>query len=382
MLLSGNGKKKKILILSAPIGSGHARAAAALKRELEGCGGVEAAAGDVFDFAPKFGRLLLRLYLRLLRIWPASYGFLYKWGETGSSLLLRRLVNRLFFAGARGFLEREAPDAVIATHFTPAGVTALYKKHSRKNIPLFGVITDYSMHRWWLYEEADVYISADREMFLDCQARLKAGQAIWDEGIPVGRGFCPVSDEDKESLRIKLGIERDAFLCLMSGGGEGLLDVREILKIWRRAADAPARVFFAAVCGKNTQLRKQLSQMALPYLRVLGFIENFADYMKAADLVISKAGGLTAAEAVASNRPLIIYRPLPGHEFINAERLAGRKLALLAKSPEEVCRLIMDGAARKNSLMEEIKTNQRAAGKPCAAQNAARRICVFLGINE
>jgi processive 1,2-diacylglycerol beta-glucosyltransferase len=164
----------------------------------------------------------------------------------------------------------------------------------------------------------------------------------------------------------------------MSGGGEGLLAMREIMDAWRREADNHPRVFFVAVCGKNGRLKRQLSQMTLPYLRVLGFIENFAEYIKAADLVISKAGGLTAAEVIAGRRPLIIYRPLPGQEFINTDRLVKQKLALLAKSPQEACRMIVDGAAGGNCLTDEIKTNQQAAGKPFAAQDAARGICALL----
>ncbi|MDR2007312.1 MAG: hypothetical protein LBP78_08760, partial [Acidaminococcales bacterium] len=242
MVLPGYDGKKKILILSAPVGAGHAKAAGALKRELEACGGVEVADGDVFDFAPEiFGKLLLGIYIGLLKIWPASYDFLYKWGDKGRSLFLRSFVNKLFYAGARRFFEREAPDAVIATHFTPAGVTALYKKESGKNIPLFGVITDYAMHRWWIYDEVDVYIGADKEMFTDYRADMRPNQAIWDAGIPVGREFCPAGAGDKENLRKKLGFSLDAFICVMSGGGEGLLAMREIMDAWRRESRSPPK---------------------------------------------------------------------------------------------------------------------------------------------
>ncbi|MDR3348053.1 MAG: hypothetical protein LBO03_00370 [Acidaminococcales bacterium] len=380
MGLPGHNGKKKIIILYAPIGSGHAKAASALKRELEAFGGVELVSGDIFDFAPRmFGKLLLRIYMGMLKIWPSSYDFLYKWGDKGSSLALRSVANRLFYAGARRFFEREAPDAVIATHFAPAGVAALYKKESGKNMPLFGVITDYAMHRWWAYDEVDVYIGADKEMFADCRADMKPGRAVWDVGIPIDREFCPACADGKETLRRKLGFARDAFVCVMSGGGEGLLDMREIMAAWRREADKHPRVFFVAVCGKNGRLKNQLSRLALPYLRVLGFVENFAQYIKAADLAISKAGGLTAAEVIAVGLPLIIYRPLPGQEFVNAGRLAERKLALLAKSPEEACRMVIAGSAREKSFMGEIKKNQRALGKPFAAKDAALRICAFLG---
>ncbi len=328
-------KEKTILVVSAPIGSGHVQAAEAVARVLSASGKIKVQTANIFDFFPQWaGKLLLSAYLWLLRLYPPGYDFLYKWGDKQDSLGFRSLVNRLFALGADNFIKKTQPDLVVATHVTPAGVVALYKQKYGKKLPLVGIVTDYAMHKWWIYKEIDVYVVADVDILAGYEKDIQPGQEVWPFGIPVRQQFCEKGDIT--AVREKLALPEDAIVCILTGGGEGLLPMCDILKAWHMR-DKTKQIFFVAVCGRNSCLEKQLLQFKYDNLRVLGFIDNMADYMQAADVVVSKAGGVTATETLAAGKRLIIYRPLPGQELINAAYLGSRELAEVAKDLPDLC---------------------------------------------
>ena len=128
--MSNIRKKYTVLLLSAPIGSGHRLAAEALREALSEQADVEVVHGNVFDFFPHFlGSTFLRTYLWILGCCPWLYELAYKWGNQQSgSLWLRSLINRSLALLGSSYLQRVRPDAVIATHATPAGIMCYYKE--------------------------------------------------------------------------------------------------------------------------------------------------------------------------------------------------------------------------------------------------------------
>ena len=360
-------KKKTVLVLYAPIGSGHASAADAIKEQFLKYQDVDFIMADIFDFVPSlFCKSLLKSYMELLHYMPAGYDFLYRWGDMNSSLFLRNIVNKIFYNGMKDFLDKYSPDAVIATHVTPAGIIAKYKKNVKKDIALLGVVTDYAMHKWWVYDEIDCYIVPDEKMFTEYKAKLKTNQKVYDLGIPVHENFSknrPV----KNDLREEFGIEKDAFVCLMTGGGEGLLPMPDIVKAWEKHADNNEKNVFIAVCGRNKELADKLRRFGFSWLKVVEYTYDISRYMRAADLMVSKAGGVSATEAMVVGIPLVIYKPLPGQEYINAKNLADSSLAIEAKKAEDVCGIVL--AAKKNIFkkIEDIKAAQRQLVKKDAA---------------
>lgn len=125
-------KQYTVLLLAAPIGSGHVLAAQALRQELERRGDVRVVQGDIFSFFPAvLGRAFLKGYLFVLGCCPWLYALSYRWGDrkAGGGLWLRTLVNGALARLGAGFLDKVRPDAVLATHATPAGIMSLYKRH-------------------------------------------------------------------------------------------------------------------------------------------------------------------------------------------------------------------------------------------------------------
>ena len=128
--MAASACKYTILLLSAPLGSGHKMAAEALEEAFKKHGNVKVVNGSAFDFFPKWlGNIILGGYIGILKHIPKLYDIAYHWSNTGNnSFWLRDFLNLLLSYLAQGFIKKTSPDAVIVTHPTPAGVMAQYKK--------------------------------------------------------------------------------------------------------------------------------------------------------------------------------------------------------------------------------------------------------------
>ena len=360
-------KKYKILIMSAPIGSGHALAAEALKDEFKKSYNCDVILGSAFDFFPNFiGSIVLKSYFSVLKYVPGLYEIAYKWGNNPSgSLWLRNIINNILAYLADGYLRKVKPDVVIATHATPAGIISAYKKkHKDANIILASVVTDFTIHKWWICDGTDAYfLAADN---LKPEIQKQQGQKLFFYGIPVRSAFR--QEYSRHELRKKFGWQDDTAICLLMGGGEGLLPMKEILG--GVSGKIPLKMRFVAITGRNKELASELKNQ-YPDVEVYGFTEAIPEFMHAADIIISKAGGLTAAETLTTCLNYIIYKPLPGQEEANAEYLKSSGAAIIAKTPNDVLLAI------NNYSIAKAKQRQKL-GRPEAAPDIAKAVINML----
>lgn len=350
-------EKFTILLLSAPIGSGHRLAAQALEQVLREREDVEVIHGDVFAFFPHFlGTLFLHTYLWILSRCPWLYAFVYKWGNReGGSLWLRAILNRALALLGRNYLRKIAPAAVLATHATPAGIISCYKEQ-HPDLWLGAVVTDFCVHRWWLCEGVDAYFVADERL----RDKIHLPAEIIASGIPVRRDFQNLSASE---CRAAFGWGRDEKICLLMGGGEGLLPMRELVSALREEHLPGLKL--VALTGHNAELAQSL-KINFPSLEVYGFREDVPRMLAGADVLLTKAGGLTAAEALASGVELVIYKPLPGQEQGNAAFLHAHYGARVAHDVAAVVRAVRefcetDAGARRKAA----RGNILAAGEIC-----------------
>lgn len=355
-------KKLKILIMSAPIGSGHRMAAVALEEALLRLENVEVVQGNVFDFFPSvIGKAFLKFYGTVLKFCPFLYELSYRWSnQGGGSLWMRNLLNGILLRLGMAFIEEVKPDVVFSTHATPTGILSLYKQKYDPDLWLGVVITDFTVHRWLVCPGVDAYFVADEKLFgqindaaehCDVKADVssscsgdndgkpqaenekqpEAAPALFASGIPVRSGFALQSTvaESRSAVRKKYGWPEDAFVCLLAGGGGGMLPMEEIVRSLLARQSEPVHI--VAVTGHNDTLRKKLEALCHTFtnhsvaagaedetmqsrLQVLGFTDCMPQLMQAADVVVTKAGGISLAECLACGANLLIYRPLPGQE--------------------------------------------------------------------
>lgn len=324
-----NNKKKRILVMSTPIGSGHVVAAEALIKEFEKYN-VTVKHISVFDFIPQFvATVFLKLYLLSLQISPKIYAGLYKWGnKKEQSTVTRDYLNAYLAKKAKNIICAWQPDVLVATHATAAGIFAVLKKRKFLNVPLNGVVTDYIMHNWWYYPEVDNYYTPDIEL----QLQLQKNQKLYKLGIPLRIDFTAEKKQPQKKLREKWQITANTPICLLLGGGEGLLPMLEIIKI----LSAANKITFVTVTGKNNSLYKQINDLNCADIYNYGFVENIAELIEIADVVISKAGGISSTEIISRKVPYIIYMPLPGQEKNNAHYLRENYGVLVAETKNQL----------------------------------------------
>ena len=329
-LAPAKNKKLKILILSAPIGSGHRMAAAALEEALLRLENVEVVQGNVFDFFPSvIGKAFLKFYETVLAVCPWLYALSYRWSnQGGGSLWMRNLLNGILLRLGKPFIEEVNPDAVFSTHATPTGILSLYKQKYDGSLWLGVVVTDFTVHRWLVCPGVDAFFVADEK--LTGQIDSAAGQsetvpALYGWGIPVRGRFTEKQEsaEVRRATRNRYGWPADAFVCLLAGGGGGMLPMEEIVRSLQN--EKYKDIYVVAVTGHNDGLRKKLEAMqkafsktetvdSISHLTVLGFTDEMPQLMQAADVVITKAGGVSLAECLECGANILIYHPLPGQE--------------------------------------------------------------------
>ncbi|MBV9027919.1 MAG: hypothetical protein JO311_04840 [Candidatus Eremiobacteraeota bacterium] len=368
----------RILFLSANVGAGHVSAAKAVEaalRQIEP--GVQATVVDSYRYAALVvSKIVADGYLRMVKTTPQLYRYVYDRAERATEVGRFRTWAHQFTAGnLRPLLLEERPDVIVCTHAFPCGAMAEYKRLYDDAPPVVAIVTDFAVHGFWIHDNIDRYIVATPEMRSALLARGLPAERIAVSGIPVLPAFIP-TDEPAPTLRERLDLPPNRFVTLIMGGGLGIAPLERILG----ALEAVALPLVAVVvAGRNrraeTRLAAVAERAAYP-VRALRFIDNIYDYMHAADVLVTKPGGLTTAEALVAQIPLVLCKPLPGQEERNARVLAGAGAAVQTRRVQELPgvleALLCDEPHRRSLILAA-----RGIARPHAAGEAASLIAAL-----
>ncbi|HEU4561378.1 MAG TPA: glycosyltransferase [Longimicrobium sp.] len=352
-------RESSLLIVSASTGTGHLRAAEAL-RQAAAEAGVKSEHVDLLELAPAWVRSVYgagyeAVAMHAPRVWKGIYRL-----TDGDADRARwaPLARRILFREFDRLLRSRPWHACVCTHFLPCQLAADFP-----GLPPFSlVMTDLTVHRYWVQPRVRRYFVAVETAAADLRRRVP-GARVQATGIPVSAAIAAVPDRD--AARAALGLA-DGPLLLVTGGGLGI-GVEEAADA--ALAGAPAKVRVVAVCGKNEAARERLAARAAgePRLRVLGYVRNLEEWMAAADVVAGKPGGLFTSEALALGKPLVLTRPIPGAEDGNLRVVTDEGAALAGRGFAEM----RDAFARvftEPAVMSRLASNARRLGRPDAAR--------------
>ena len=373
-LASGSGPR--IAILHATAGSGHKSAAIAIAHALGAqAPGAQVREVDTLVFASRFYRSTYAqgysaMAQRAPRLWGALYAL---WGQqrvNRSAGPAREALDRLALRGLVRVVERERPDAIVCTHFLP--VEALYpiRGKGRLDVPLHVVITDFTAHPLWAYPHVDRYFVASEQVADELAGHGVPRDRIEVSGIPVDPRFTRAAGRD--AARTRFGFALDRALVLVMGGGGGVGPMAELAE---RLSALPNEPQVLVLCGTNAALKRQVEALgaaASGRLRAMAFTPHVDLLLEAADMVVSKAGGLTCAEALVKHTPLVIFRPTPGQEVGNARWLEAGGAAVHADSLDTVAATVSRWLDDPAALHRAQENAARLARPQAAAQIAAR----------
>lgn len=322
---------KKVLILHTSVGLGHKSIAENIAYHLQ-AHGYEVRLYDIASLEPgKFADSLVGLHQFINRRLPWLWNWLYKSSIINAFIgSLRLPLAARQSGGTFKVIIQFQPDLVITTQTTASAVVAYLKqKGLYKN--LFAIaFSDYHLHPFWLYEQADFYLANT----------LEQKSAMMLLAVPAEKIFvCGVTLKSKpqadiSAIKKRLGIGRSDKVVLFASGSLGVGGLKsEVLKILisrlkeRLAAYGWGLKFFV-LCGKNQNLRKLLKNKLGGMAEVLGFYGPMSELYAVADLFITKPGGLTVAESLQWNLPMLVTHLLPGQEEMNYKYLKDQGLII------------------------------------------------------
>ena len=370
--------KKRVLIVSASIGSGHHQAARAIAAELaRRQDNLQITIADFMEDTDSYlAAFMKEAYLKMLELSPNMYDLVYRVSQAPlHGFKAQGLLARVLQGGMAQLVRRHRPDLIIATHPFPCGAAAYLRDSRRLRAPLVGVITDFAVHRLWVYEHVDAYFVAAPEIKRELSALGVPARRIYASGIPVHPQFT--ANAGGRGILGELSLAADQPLVLWMGGGLGMGGIRQALA---SMDELKLPLQFVVLAGKNKELQEKLQEETKSLrhaVRVLGYTDRIPELMRAAAMLVTKPGALTVCEALVSETPLLLYEPIPGQEWENAVFLTQRGVALWAKNRQE----LKDGVTTlltRPEQVEKLRKEAEALRRPAAAAAVATAALALL----
>jgi UDP-N-acetylglucosamine:LPS N-acetylglucosamine transferase len=327
---------RRVLILSADVGEGHAAAARALAHQIEDSG--QPAEVSVIDGLSAMGRLLQPVvedgYRVQLRFMPWTYTLVY--GMLEHIPPIRFLARRLLcLFGSRPLartIARHDPDVVVSTYPAVTVVLARLRRTHAIQCPTVATITDLTGLFFWAQPGIDMHLVMYGESMSPVERIAGAGSAQLVSPL-ISAEFtkprCPVQ------ARRVLGLPEEGRMVVVSGGGWGVGDVTGAV---RELMSVPEISAIVCLAGRNEVLCEQLHRefAGQERVHVYGFTDEMPRLLAAADVLVHSTGGVTCLEAKAAGTPVVSYGLPVGHARLNTRAMADLGLLRLANDTSEL----------------------------------------------
>ncbi len=330
-------EKARVVFFFSDTGGGHRSAAEAIIEAMEKEFG-ELMVAEMVDFFKGFGpgpmRSMPRLYPEMVkarRLWQASF---YATNGRAQARVLTASLWPLMKRTMEKLVDQHPADLYVSVH--PLATTAALKALGPKRPPLYTVVTDLvTTHALWFDARADRILVPTETARQHAIAYHTPPDKLEVVGLPVGERYC-APPGNKAALRRRLGWPADLPMVLMVGGGDGM---GPLSKTARTVDECGLRLGLAVICGRNRKLQESLlaRRWDNPTF-IYGFTRDMADFMRAADIIVTKAGPGTITEALNANLPIIMYAKIAGQEDGNVAYVEAEGAGVWAPKPQIVVR--------------------------------------------
>ncbi|MBN2006393.1 MAG: galactosyldiacylglycerol synthase [Anaerolineae bacterium] len=367
---------KRFLFLFSDTGGGHRASAQAVKDEFLRLYGARA----LIEMVDVFVGMDRWPFDRFPKWYPTIVGWNGVPWSVGYHLSDRvrtvKAVSRLAWPYARTalcqLLQRHPADAIVSFHGIPNYALLMARQQLQVPLPMAIVTLDLvTAHAGWFVPGAEMYLvptEDTRERAQDCGVDP---DRIWVTGMPTRRSFVESMTLSKEAARVRLNLPQDRLVILLVGGGEGMGPLAPVVKAL--AARHP-KAQLVVITGRNQALAATLRALDTPEpLRIEGFVSNMDVWMRAVDLLVTKAGPNTISEAFIAGLPMVLYAALPGQEEGNVTHVTDHGAGIWAPRPELAADAVMDLLAHPERLSAMARQSQSLA-YPEATENIVQRL--------
>ena len=365
--------RPQVTFLFSDTGGGHRAASEAIIESLHNEFG-DALVTEMVDFftgyAPRPFNLLPEIYPDMMRA-PELWGAMF---DLSDGQPQARFVTSTFWPyvrrAAHRLLRDHPSDMLVSVH--PVATAFILKALGKNHPPFVTVVTDLvSTHALWYDKRATLTIvptEMARQRALECHMPPEKVRVI---GQPVS-SRCSAPVGDRSLLREQLGWSQDKFTVLLVGGGDGMGPLAETA---RAIDESGLYINLVIVAGRNSKLQAELKEQTWDNTTfIYGFTHDMPDLMRAADVIVTKAGPGTIAEALNAELPIILYAKLNGQEDGNVDFVVSEGVGVWAPESQVIVRSLTRWICRPEER-QKVVVNCRRTARP----NASKQIALVLG---
>lgn len=370
----------KILIFYGSYGGGHLSAARNIKDFIENnYSDCEVLLVDCIEYINKLlNKVTTKAYTDFSRNARWIWKQIYYGSENGSLSKISNSINKVMAIKLNKLIQEFKPDLIISTHPFSSQMCAILKKKQKINCHLATVMTDYAPHSQWLvaHEFVDYYFVAHEGMREDLIKRGVDSKKIFATGIPLSNRFLLSYDKEKILSEYNLSIDKKTILFF--AGGEFGFGKDKTFNMLKSIIDNFPYLQVIAIAGRNVKIKERFDKLVSSTnsgntVKILSYTNQVPELMSVADLVITKPGGLTTTESLASGLPLIVIDPLPGQEEENAKFVEKNGAGIWIRKNDNIEKILL------NIFNDTYKLqNMKIKARLIAKKNSTKDICETL----
>lgn len=372
---------KRILIFYASYGGGHLNAAKSIKECLDN--NYKDCSTELIDCMKYVNKPIEKVttaaYREMAKKVPWAWGKIYSDSQKGPLAHISSRSNQIFAIKLLKLLREKQPDIIISTHPFGSQMCSYLKRKGKINAKIATIMTDFSPHDQWLVENqnTDFFFVAHEKMKDYLILKNIPEEKIYATGIPISSRF--LNTYNKEEILNEFKLEKNKKTLLFFAGGEFGLGKSKTLEIFKSLIYNFNNNQIIAIAGRNEKMKLDFENISKEFnnnnniIRILEYTNKVPELMSISDLVISKPGGLTTSESLASNLPMIIINPIPGQEEENAEFLENNGVGIWIRKndlPFETLNIVLNN----NDKLQEMKKNTNKLAKKHSTKNICKII--------
>ena len=371
---------KKVLIFYASFGGGHLSAANSIKQYIEEhYTDYEIKLVDCMLYVNKpINKITTTAYKEMAKKMPWAWGEIYNHAQSGPIAKISSTANNMLAKKLLNLLKEFEPDTIISTHPFSSQMISYLKRKGLVNCNLSTVMTDFSPHDQWLvgHEYVNFFFVSNQKLKDYLISYGIDENKVFATGIPLSNRFLMHYNE--YDIKKEFNLDFDKRVILFFAGGEFGLGREKTIKILSSFIDYATNYQIIAIAGKNEKIKEEFenlvaSKNAQDKVKVLPYTNKVPELMSISDLVVTKPGGLTTTESLASGLPIIAINPIPGQEEENAEFLENSGVAIWIKKKEDYDSIIKEILNNPQKL-HEMKVNTKLLAK----KHSTRDICEII----
>ena len=372
----------KVLIFYASYGGGHLNAA----KSIENCiktnyKDMDVEMIDCMKYVNKtIEKVTTAAYREMAKKAPWAWGRIYSDAQKGPLAHITTRSNKIMAIKLLKLLREKKPDLIISTHPFGSQMCSYLKRKNKINSKIATIMTDFAPHDQWLvgHEYTDYFFVAHNKMKDYLINKGISESKVFDTGIPISENFQ--KQYNKKEIFDKYNLDESKFTILFFGGGEFGLGKTRTVQIFNNFVEETKNnnIQIIAISGKNPKMKSAFEEVvdsndANSTVKIIEFSNEVPKLMAIANLVVTKPGGLTTSESLASHLPMVVINPIPGQEEENAEFLESKNIAVWIKKSDDSKEIIKNLLNNKEKI-SIMKENTKILARP----NSTRDICDVL----